>query len=105
MKFAPDGVDTEETTPAVFTSSSGSGASAYDPDERATETEARMTDDERFSMLYSLMVRIFGTHAREPRVPADVPGIAGYVRGVARLGIPPLMLADTSLGVRATDDL
>lgn len=104
MKFAPDGVDTEETTPAVFTSSSGSGASAYDPDERATETEARMTDDERFSMLYSLMVRIFGTHAREPRVPADVPGIAGYVRGVARLGIPPLMLADTSLGVRATDD-
>ncbi|ORT85115.1 glycosyl hydrolase [Burkholderia puraquae] len=63
-----------------------------------------MTDDERFSMLYSLMVRIFGTHAREPRVPADVPAIAGYVRGVARLGVPPLMLADTSLGVRATDD-
>ncbi|RQR38217.1 beta-glucosidase [Burkholderia sp. Bp9143] len=63
-----------------------------------------MTDDERFSMLYSLMVRIFGTHAREPRVPSNVPAIAGYVRGVARLGIPPLMLADTSLGVRATDD-
>ncbi|WP_018314911.1 beta-glucosidase [Cupriavidus sp. UYPR2.512] len=62
-----------------------------------------MTDDERFSMLYSLMVRVFGKTARETRVPEDLPVIAGYVSGVARLGIPALKLADASLGLRHTD--
>lgn len=62
-----------------------------------------MTDDERFSMLYSLMVRVFGKTEREPRVPVDLPVIAGYVQGVPRLGIPALKLADASLGLRHTD--
>ncbi len=74
-----------------------------DPDARARETEARMTDDERFSMLYSLMVRVFGKTERETRVPEDLPVIAGYVSGVARLGIPALKLADASLGLRHTE--
>ncbi|HDR9700231.1 TPA: hypothetical protein QDC35_007762, partial [Burkholderia aenigmatica] len=60
------------------------------PDARARETEARMTDDERFSLLYSLMIRVFGRSGREPRVPADLPVIAGYVPGVPRLGVPAL---------------
>ncbi len=74
-----------------------------DPDARARETEARMTDDERFSMLYSLMVRVFRKTERETRVPEDLPVIAGYVSGVARLGIPALKLADASLGLRHTE--
>ncbi|WP_448168576.1 beta-glucosidase [Burkholderia ambifaria] len=95
-----------EFSNAVLQSSLSSPVAALaDPDERAREVEARMTDDERFSMLYSLMVRIFGTNARESRVPAHVPDIAGYVQGVPRLGIPPLLLADTSLGLRATHDV
>ena len=73
------------------------------PDARARETEARMTDDERFSLLYSLMVRVFGRTGREPRVPADLPVIAGYVPGVPRLGVPALKLADASLGLRHTE--
>ncbi|MDR3005351.1 MAG: hypothetical protein LBV14_14095 [Acidovorax sp.] len=75
---------------------------AADPDTRARETEALMNDDERFSLLYSLMVRIFGRAEREPRVPAEVPAVAGYVPGVQRLGIPALLLADASLGLRHT---
>lgn len=104
MTLAHRNVDAEAVNATTPASSSDSAARVADPDARARETEARMTDDERFSMLYSLMVRIFGTNAREPRVPADLPAVAGYVRGVARLGIPALTLADTSLGVRATDD-
>lgn len=69
---------------------------------KARETEASMTDDERFSLLYSLMIRIFGSGTRESRVPADLPAVAGYVPGVERLGIPPLVLADASLGLRHT---
>ncbi|MBP0609483.1 MULTISPECIES: beta-glucosidase family protein [Burkholderia] len=99
MKFAQCSVGADETGSAGFAPSP-----CPDPDERARETESRMTDDERFSMLYSLMVRLFGTHVREPRVPAHLPAVAGYVRGVERLGVPALMLSDTSLGVRATDD-
>ncbi|VWD15628.1 beta-glucosidase [Burkholderia lata] len=62
-----------------------------------------MTDDERFSLLYSLMIRVFGRSGREPRVPADLPVIAGYVPGVPRLGVPALKLADASLGLRHTE--
>ena len=58
-----------------------------------------MTDTERFSLLYSLMPTKFGTTTPEPRVPADIPNIAGYVQGVLRLGIPPLTEIDASLGV------
>ncbi len=104
MTLAHRDDDAEAVNATASVSSSDSAAQVADPDLRARDTEARMTDDERFSMLYSLMVRIFGTHAREPRVPADLPAVAGYVRGVARLGIPALTLTDTSLGVRATDD-
>ena len=68
-------------------------------DRRARETEVRMTDAERFSLLYSLMPTKFGTTTHEPRVPADIPNIAGYVQGVPRLGIPPLTEIDASLGV------
>ena len=73
---------------------------AADPpaDEKARAVEAQMTDEERFSLLYSLMVVVFGG-GREPRVPADVPQIAGYVQGVERLGVPPLKISDAGLGV------
>jgi beta-glucosidase len=73
-----------------------------DPDLRAAATERQMTDDERFSLLSSLMVKVFHTGLREPRVPSDLPAVAGYVPGIERLGIPPLLLADASLGLRDT---
>ncbi|HEF5873637.1 TPA: glycoside hydrolase family 3 protein [Burkholderia cenocepacia] len=76
---------------------------ASDADARARATEARMTDDERYGLLYSLMVRVFGRGERESRVPHDLPVIAGYVQGVPRLGVPALKLADASLGIRDTE--
>ena len=58
-----------------------------------------MTDEERFSLLVSVM----GTSAFLPdhdeRIPADVPMSAGYVPGVERLGVPALLMSDASLGV------
>jgi beta-glucosidase len=70
-----------------------------DADQRARETEARMTDEERFSLVVSVM----GTNAviteRDPRIPEGVPMSAGYVPGVERLGVPALLMSDASLGV------
>ncbi len=66
-------------------------------DVRARETEQRMTDDERFSLLYTLVPR--ASEKREGRVPADIPYSAAYGSGVPRLGVPALRLTDASLGV------
>ncbi|HEX6619868.1 MAG TPA: glycoside hydrolase family 3 N-terminal domain-containing protein, partial [Solirubrobacteraceae bacterium] len=69
------------------------------PDERARETEAQMTDDERFSLLVSVMGTNDVVRERDERIPEDVPMSAGYVPGVERLGVPPLLMSDASIGV------
>src|SRR6476469_4671667 len=69
------------------------------PDIRAWEVERRMTDDERFGMLYSLMPIDVRTKQPDPRVPKDAPRGAGYVRGVARLGVPAVSMTAACLGV------
>jgi beta-glucosidase len=69
------------------------------PEVRARETEQLMTDDERFEMIYSLMPVVFPTRQREPRVPEDVPQLAGWSKGVKRLGVPDLLQTDASLGI------
>jgi beta-glucosidase len=68
-------------------------------DERARETEAQMTDEERFSLLVSVMGTNDVVRERDQRIPEDVPMSAGYVPGVERLGVPPLLMSDASLGV------
>jgi beta-glucosidase len=69
------------------------------PDERARETEAQMTDEERFSLLVSVMGTNDVVVDRDERIPEGVPMSAGYVPGVERLGVPPLLMSDASLGV------
>jgi beta-glucosidase len=69
------------------------------PDARARETEERMTDDERFALLVSVMGVNDTIRVRDPRIPPDVPMSAGYVPGVPRLGVPALLMSDASLGV------
>ncbi len=68
-------------------------------DERAREVEEQMSDEERFSVLVSVM----GTNAvipvRDARIPERVPMSAGYVPGVPRLGVPALLMSDASLGI------
>jgi beta-glucosidase len=71
------------------------------PDERARETERQMTDDERFSLLVSLIGAVPSIGMpRDPRIPAEVTNMsAGYTPGIPRLGIPALQSSDASMGV------
>jgi len=79
---------------------SGDAASAgMSADERARMVEEQMTDDERFSLLVSVMGVNDVVTVRDERIPEGVPMSAGYVPGVPRLGIPPLLMSDASLGV------
>jgi beta-glucosidase len=70
-----------------------------DADVRAREVETQMTDDERFSLLVSVMGANDMLPVRDARIPPDIPMSAGYVPGVPRLGVPPLLMSDASLGV------
>lgn len=70
-----------------------------DPDARARDIEMKMTDEERFSLLASVMGVNKWLPVRDARIPPDVPMCAGYVPGVPRLGVPALLMSDASLGV------
>ena len=67
--------------------------------ERAREVEAQMNDEERFSLLISVMGANDGLPDKDPRIPDGVPMSAGYTPGIPRLGIPALLMSDASLGV------
>ncbi len=69
------------------------------PDERAKKTELEMTDDERFSLVVSVMGANFVAPVRDPRLPPGMPMSAGYTPGVPRLNIPALRSSDASLGI------
>jgi beta-glucosidase len=77
-------------------------ASATDADERAREVEAKLTDDERFSLVISILGAVPGSSVggRDPRLPEDVTNMsAGYTPGVPRLGIPTIQSSDASMGI------
>jgi beta-glucosidase len=70
-------------------------------DLHAREIEAHLTDEERFSLLVSLIgaVPAIGV-PRDRRIPDDVKNMsAGYTPGVPRLGIPAIESSDASMGV------
>lgn len=74
--------------------------SELSPDERARETEQTLTDDERFSLIISLMgaVPLIG-QPRDKRIPEDVTNMsAGYTPSIPRLGVPALKSSDASIG-------
>ena len=58
-----------------------------------------MTDEERFSLLVSVMGPNTWIRERDQRIPEGTPMSAGYVPGISRLGVPPLLMSDASLGV------
>jgi beta-glucosidase len=70
-----------------------------DPDARAREAEAQMTDDERFALLVCVIGPSEIWPLRDERIPPDVETSTGYAPGVARLGIPALRMNDAGLGV------
>src|SRR5215510_5675658 len=70
------------------------------PDARARETEQKMTDDEWFSLIVSLIGAVPSIGVpRDQRIPAGVNMSAGYPPGILRLGIPALQSSDASMGV------
>ncbi|MBW0016317.1 MAG: glycoside hydrolase family 3 protein [Mycobacterium sp.] len=70
-----------------------------DADARAREIEAQLTDDERFALLVCVMGHGEMWPLRDERIPDGVASSAGYVPGIARLGIPALRMSDAGLGV------
>lgn len=69
-------------------------------DARARETEQQMTDDERFSLIVSLMGIVPGSSVPpDPRVKGVKNQSAGHTPGIPRLGIPTLQSSDASMGV------
>ncbi|MFG6428929.1 beta-glucosidase [Roseateles sp. LYH14W] len=89
--------------PALLCATANGAASAAstpnreDPDARAARVEAQMTDAERMSLLVGVMpILIPGLKAD---IPPGVPASAGHVPGVPRLGVPPQLATDASLGV------
>src|SRR5215472_6571130 len=70
-------------------------------DVRAREVEEQLTDDERFSLVISLLGAVPSLGVpRDERIPEDVANTsAGYTPGVPRLGIPAIQASDASMGV------
>lgn len=80
------------------TAPSGQAAREAAADRWAAETEAKMTDAERFALIHGVMALPFGSFATAPK-PKDAVFGAGYIPGVPRLGVPSLRETDASLGV------
>src|SRR5262245_61527820 len=89
-------------TLAVGAAMAATRAHAQDasPDKRARLTEQQMTDDERFSLVISLIGAVPSIGVpRDRRIPEGVNMSAGYTPGIPRLGVPALQSSDASIGV------
>ncbi len=74
------------------------------PDERARLAVAAMTTEEKLAILHGPMPINF-PGAPSVAWPAEAITAAGYVPGVPRLGLPPLLETDASLGIANGPDL
>ena len=75
---------------------------ALPPDVRANLVQAQLTRDEEFILVDGYLGVDDQPYFHEPITPslkAQFPGSAGFVPGIARLGIPALTESDASLGV------
>ncbi len=81
------------------TAALGEEATEAPADLRAREVEAQLTDEERLSLIVSVMGANTVNPTRDERIPANAPMSAGYTPGVPRLDVPALLMSDASLGV------
>ena len=93
------------TPAATAADGSGSGAAARpwldaqrSPDERARLAVAAMTLDEKIGLLHGPMAISF-PGLEGAKIPAEAIPAAGFIPGLARLGIPNLYETDASVGV------
>jgi beta-glucosidase len=84
---------------SVFASTTHAVEQETEFDKRAEVTEHQMTDDERFSMLISIMGQSSTGHGWDKRILEGVPMSSGYTPGVPRLGVPALLMSGAGLGV------
>ena len=70
---------------------------ALSPDQRADLLVAAMTLDEKISLLHGGGWRVVLGGPDAP--PTRSLGGAGFIPGIARLGIPDLQMADAAVGV------
>lgn len=73
------------------------GARWAQAEKRAAATVAQMTAEEKIVLTHGIMPLPVGPNP--PPIPADAVAGAGYVPGIARLGVPALKESDASLGV------
>jgi beta-glucosidase len=71
------------------------------PDRRAQAALNQLTAEEKIALLHGPMPSLLQTSKR----PKGIVIGAGYIAGVPRLGIPPLLETDASLGVSNLNDL
>jgi beta-glucosidase len=83
--------------PAVAQNSAPSADHIREAEKRARSVVSRMRQDEKTILTIGIMPTPSG--ADPIPVPDDVIQGAGYVAGIARLGIPALKESDASLGV------
>ncbi|HUO97130.1 MAG TPA: beta-glucosidase, partial [Rhizomicrobium sp.] len=76
---------------------------ALSPDERASLIQAQMTQDEKFVLVDGWFGKDELVNPNYPPPPPEIrsvlPHAAGYIPGIPRLGIPPQLETDASLGV------
>jgi beta-glucosidase len=67
------------------------------PDRRADLVLAQLTQEEKLQLVHGIGWGVL--RAGSPVPPEDIGG-AGFVAGIRRLGIPPINLADSAVGIR-----
>ena len=72
------------------------------PDERAVLAVKAMTEKEKLTLVFGFFGSLMP--GGDPPPPAARMGSAGYVPGIARLGIPPQWITDAGLGVATQRD-
>src|SRR5215471_9094371 len=99
--WALGGPDSSIKGPSMSDTQPGTAASESDADARARQVEEQMTDDERFSLVISLVGAVPAVGVpRDKRIPDEVTNMsAGYTPGVPRLGIPAIQASDASMGI------
>lgn len=72
------------------------------PDQRADLLLSAMSQDEQLILVrgyFGANIEFSFTRATPPEVKSFLPGTAGFVFGIPRLGIPPLIESDASVGI------
>src|SRR5438128_5231892 len=73
--------------------------SALGPDERAALVVQQMTEDEKLSLVFGWFATDADWKNNFKAPPGSRLGSAGYIPGIARLGIPPQWQTDAGIGV------